>query len=460
MGTNATVAAATPPGLTALNNDHRHNPSHPQPHHHFHGIRALGSIPIIVTSVISIILLLAAFLVIVMLRRLKSAKNNGISKNISSSSSSNNIDSKFSTHCTINFNFSPEISFLILIWVFEFGTDVKSGCLYGGNLSLIPSTRFSGVQVFTYKEIQLATQGFSEANVIGNGEFSVVYRGILSDGTVVAIKMLQREGKQGERAFRIEVDLLSQLHSPYLVELLGYCADQHHRLLIFEFMPNSSLQHHLHPSHKHHQPLDWDTRLRIALDCARALEFLHEHATPTVIHQNFKCSNILLDHNFRAKVSDFGSAKTGSDKDNGQISTRVQGATGYLAPEYASTGKLTTKSDVYNYGVVLLELLTGRVPVDTKQPPGDHFLVSWAFPKLTIREKVAEMVDPSLGGQYPKKELVQVAAIAAVCVQPEADYRPLMTDVVQSLIPLVKSLSPTDPSTSSRFQNQRVSPRS
>jgi serine/threonine protein kinase len=130
------------------------------------------------------------------------------------------------------------------------------------------------------------------------------------------------------------VDLLSRLQSPYLVELLGYCADLHHRLLIFEFMPNGTLHHHLHPSHSQHRPLDWGTRLRIAFDCARALEFLHEYSNPTpVIHRDFKCTNVLLDQNFRAKVSDFGLAKMGSDKIDGQISTRVLGTTGYLAPE-------------------------------------------------------------------------------------------------------------------------------
>ncbi|KAF8394463.1 hypothetical protein HHK36_020671 [Tetracentron sinense] len=444
METNTTVDPASPPDPTVLHHGHNHHPSNPQPHHNNHG--ALGSIPLIIISVVLIILLLAAFLLVVLLLRLKSARSKGTSKNNNSSSiNNNNRHCKFNAQSSINFNSSP---------------DVKGNCLYGGNLGRAAPTRFKGVQVFTYKELEFSTGGFSEANVIGNGEFAVVYRGVLSDGTVAAIKMLQREGKQGERAFRVEVDLLSRMHSPYLVELLGYCADQHHRLLILEFMPNSSLQHHLHPSHKHRRQLDWDTRLRIALDCARALEFLHEHAIPNVIHRDFKCSNILLDQNFRAKVSDFGSAKTVSDKINGQISASVLGTTGYLAPEYASTGKLTTKSDVYSFGVVLLELLTGRVPVDTKRPPEEHVLVSWALPRLTNREKVVEMVDPDLEGHYPKKELVQVAAIAAVCVQPEADYRPLMTDVVQSLIPLVKNLSPANPSTSSRFLSQRVSPRS
>uniref|UniRef100_A0A0E0L284 non-specific serine/threonine protein kinase n=1 Tax=Oryza punctata TaxID=4537 RepID=A0A0E0L284_ORYPU len=350
-------------------------------------------------------------------------------------------------------------------------TASNAGCIYGGRLGFSVQPRNRGAQVFTYRELESATDGFSECNVVGRGAYGVVFRGRLGDGTTAAIKRLKMDGRrEGEREFRIEVDLLSRMHSPYLVGLLGYCADQSHRLLVFEFMPNGSLKSHLHrraaaPAEQP-PPLDWQTRLGIALDCARALEFLHEHSSPAVIHRDFKCSNILLDHNYRARVSDFGMAKLGSNKANGQVTTRVLGTTGYLAPEYAqtnfqsffclisthrdvtmclaklcgyccryaSTGKLTTKSDVYSYGVVLLELLTGRVPVDTKRPPGQH-----ALPRLTNREKLVQMVDPALIGQFSLKDLVQVAAITAMCIQTKADYRPLMTDVVQSLIPIVKS---------------------
>eukprot|EP01018_Ginkgo_biloba_P014092 Gb_29215 [translate_table: standard] len=295
-------------------------------------------------------------------------------------------------------------------------------------------------QVFTYKQLQFATNNFSSANVIGHGGFGLVFRGILPDGRVAAIKQLKRDGKQGEREFRVEVDLLSRLHSPYLLELIGYCADLDQRLLVYTYMPNGSLQEHLYSDGSPGNPpiLDWGTRMKIALDAARGLEYLHELVTPPVIHRDFKTSNILLDENFKAKVSDFGLARLGSDKINGQVSTRVLGTQGYVAPEYVLTGHLTTKSDVYSFGVVLLELLTGRVPVDMKRPPGQGVLVSWALPHLTDRDKVIEMVDPVLEGQFSMKELIQVAAIAAMCVQPEADYRPFMTDVVQSLIPLVR----------------------
>lgn len=333
-----------------------------------------------------------------------------------------------------------------------------AGCMYGGGrlgplglAAMAVQPRSRGAQVFTYRELERATEGFSEGNVLGRGAHGVVFRGRLGDGTPAAIKRLQLDlRRQGEREFRVEVDLLSRMHSPHLVGLLGYCADQSHRLLVFEFMPNGCLKTHLHPGdakdQQAHQearsppppPLDWQTRLCIALDCARALEFLHEHTSPAVIHRDFNCTNVLLDHNYRARVSDFTTAKVGSNKANGQVLTRVLGTTGYLAPEYASTGKLTTKSDVYSYGVVLLELLTGRVPVDTQRPPGQHVLVSWALPRLTNRERLVQMVDPALKGQFAVKDLIQVAAIAAMCVQTKAEYRPLMTDVVQSLIPIVK----------------------
>ncbi|XP_026401162.1 probable serine/threonine-protein kinase PBL7 [Papaver somniferum] len=313
-------------------------------------------------------------------------------------------------------------------------------------ISKIQVTTERGIHVFSFKQLHSATGGFGKSYVVGHGGFGSVYRGVLPDGRKIAVKLMDRAGKQGEDEFQMEVELLTRLRSPYLLALLGYCSDHDRKLLVYEFMANGGLQEHLYPprgSKGGASKLDWETRLRIALEAAKGLEYLHEHVSPPVIHRDFKSSNILLDRNFHAKVSDFGLAKIGSDQAGGHVSTRVLGTQGYVAPEYALTGHLTTKSDVYSYGVVLLELLTGRTPVDSQRPSGEGVLVSWALPRLTDREKVAEIMDPSLEGQYSLKEVVQVAAIAAMCVQSESDYRPLMADVVQSLVPLLKRHRPS-----------------
>ncbi|KMZ75686.1 Protein kinase family protein [Zostera marina] len=301
-----------------------------------------------------------------------------------------------------------------------------------------PTGEKVGVVVFPFKQLHIATGGFGKGNAIGHGSFGSVYKGVLGDGRKIAVKLMDHAGKQGEEEFKMEVDLLTRLRSPYLLQLIGYCSDSDNKILVYEFMANGGLQDLLYPTAGGASKLEWEMRMRIALEAAKGLEYLHEHVTPPVIHRDFKSSNILLDRNLHAKVSDFGLAKLGSDKIGGHVSTRVLGTQGYVAPEYASTGHLTTKSDVYSYGVVLLELITGRVPVDMKRPAGEGLLVSWALPHLAEREKIVHIIDPSMEqGKYKLKDVVQVAAIAAMCVQPEADYRPLMADVVQSLVPLV-----------------------
>ncbi|CAN1850785.1 Receptor-like cytoplasmic kinase 185 [Linum perenne] len=249
-----------------------------------------------------------------------------------------------------------------------------------GGFDSVQVTTDKGLHVFTFKQLHSATGGFSKSNVVGHGGFGSVYRGVLSNGRKVAVKVMDQEGKQGEEEFEVEVELLSRLRSPYLLALLGYCSGNNRKLLVYDFMANGGLQEHLYPlpgSNVTYRKLDWETRLRIALEAAKGLEYLHEHVSPPVIHRDFKSSNILLDKSFHAKVSDFGLAKLGPDRVGGHVSTRVLGTQGYVAPEYALTGHLTTKSDVYSYGVVLLELLTGRVPVDMKRPSGEGVLVSW-----------------------------------------------------------------------------------
>ncbi|KAF0916714.1 hypothetical protein E2562_011563 [Oryza meyeriana var. granulata] len=288
-------------------------------------------------------------------------------------------------------------------------------------------------KTFTLIEMERATQRFDNTRIIGEGGFGRVYEGILEDGERVAVKILKRDDQQGTREFLAEVEMLSRLHHRNLVKLIGICTEEHIRCLVYELVPNGSVESHLHGSDKGTAPLDWDARLKIALGAARALAYLHEDSSPRVIHRDFKSSNILLEHDFTPKVSDFGLARTAIDEGNEHISTRVMGTFGYVAPEYAMTGHLLVKSDVYSYGVVLLELLTGRKPVDMLRPPGQENLVAWACPFLTSRDGLETIIDPSLGNSIPFDSIAKVAAIASMCVQPEVDQRPFMGEVVQAL---------------------------
>ncbi|CAJ1875062.1 unnamed protein product [Sphenostylis stenocarpa] len=299
-----------------------------------------------------------------------------------------------------------------------------------GSLPHPSSTRF-----IAYEELKEATNNFETASVLGEGGFGRVFKGVLNDGTPVAIKRLTSGGQQGDKEFLVEVEMLSRLHHRNLVKLVGYFSnrDSSQNLLCYELVPNGSLEAWLHGPLGINCPLDWDTRMKIALDAARGLSYLHEDSQPCVIHRDFKASNILLENNFHAKVADFGLAKQAPEGRSNYLSTRVMGTFGYVAPEYAMTGHLLVKSDVYSYGVVLLELLTGRKPVDMSQPTGQENLVTWARPILRDKDRLEEIVDPSLGGKYPKEDFVRVCTIAAACVAPEANQRPTMGEVVQSL---------------------------
>ncbi|RVX06466.1 Proline-rich receptor-like protein kinase PERK8 [Vitis vinifera] len=227
---------------------------------------------------------------------------------------------------------------------------------------------------FSYEELVEATDGFSSQNLLGEGGFGCVYKGFLADGREVAVKQLKIGGGQGEREFKAEVEIISRVHHRHLVSLVGYCISEHQRLLVYDFVPNDTLHYHLHGEGR--PVMDWATRVKVAAGAARGIAYLHEDCHPRIIHRDIKSSNILLDMNFEAQVSDFGLAKLALDA-NTHVTTRVMGTFGYMAPEYASSGKLTEKSDVYSFGVVLLELITGRKPVDASQPLGDESLVEW-----------------------------------------------------------------------------------
>ncbi|KAH1100766.1 hypothetical protein GLYMA_13G104300v4 [Glycine max] len=288
-------------------------------------------------------------------------------------------------------------------------------------------------KTFSTNDIKKATDDFHASRILGEGGFGLVYSGILEDGTKVAVKVLKREDHHGDREFLAEVEMLSRLHHRNLVKLIGICIENSFRSLVYELVPNGSVESYLHGVDRGNSPLDWGARMKIALGAARGLAYLHEDSSPRVIHRDFKSSNILLEDDFTPKVSDFGLARTATDEENKHISTRVMGTFGYVAPEYAMTGHLLVKSDVYSYGVVLLELLTGRKPVDMSQAPGQENLVAWARPLLTSKEGCEAMIDQSLGTDVPFDSVAKVAAIASMCVQPEVSNRPFMSEVVQAL---------------------------
>ncbi|XP_008784546.1 probable serine/threonine-protein kinase PBL23 [Phoenix dactylifera] len=298
----------------------------------------------------------------------------------------------------------------------------------------------NSARVFTYAELQAATKNFKAECLLGEGGFGRVYKGHLEDTNQdIAVKQLDRNGLQGNREFLVEVLMLSLLHHPNLVNLIGYCTDGDHRILVYEYMPNGSLEDHLLDLAPNKKPLDWNTRMKIAEGAAKGLEYLHDIANPPVIYRDFKASNILLDEDYNPKLSDFGLAKVGPVGDKSHVSTRVMGTYGYCAPEYALTGQLTTMSDVYSFGVVFLEIITGRRAIDTSRPSNEQNLVQWAEPLFKDKKRFVEMADPLLEGNYPLKGLYQALAVAAMCLQEEASSRPLISDVVTALEYLVVS---------------------
>ncbi|CAA7390593.1 unnamed protein product [Spirodela intermedia] len=304
--------------------------------------------------------------------------------------------------------------------------DIKrqTDCRSAGSTSLSPVSTIitcaPSVKAFSLAELESATDKFSSERLLGEGGFGRVYNGALVNGFEVAIKLLSREHRR----------MLCQLNHRNLVKLIGICIDGRTRCLVYEFIQNGSVESHLHGADRTRGPLEWNTRLKIALGAARGLAYLHEDSNPCVVHCDFKASNVLLEDDFTPKVSDFGLARDASEGTQ-HISSRFMGTFGYI--QYAMTGHLLVKSDVYSFGVVLLELLSGRMSVDNRQPQGQENLVSWARPLLTSRRGLERLVDPSLAGDYDFDDMARVAAIASLCVHPEVLQRPFMGEVVQAL---------------------------
>ncbi|XP_043814460.1 receptor-like cytoplasmic kinase 176 isoform X2 [Manihot esculenta] len=338
--------------------------------------------------------------------------------------------------------------------------DPKSGSKGGydasGTSSTVPSTprtegeilQSSNLKSFSFGELKAATRNFRPDSVLGEGGFGCVYKGWIDEhsltparpgtGMVIAVKRLNQESFQGHQEWLTEINFLGQLYHPNLVKLIGYCLEDDHRLLVYEFMPKGSLENHLFRRASYVQPLSWNLRIKIALDAAKGLAFLHSDKAK-VIYRDLKASNILLDSNYNAKLSDFGLAKDGPTGSKSHVSTRVMGTYGYAAPEYMATGHLTKKSDIYSFGVVLLEILSGRRAIDKSKPSREQNLVDWARPYLGSKRKVFQVMDARLEGQYSLKDALKAANLAVQCLSTEPRFRPKVEELVKALELLLES---------------------
>ncbi|XP_020267425.1 probable serine/threonine-protein kinase PBL10 [Asparagus officinalis] len=297
---------------------------------------------------------------------------------------------------------------------------------------------------YSFNELKIATGGFRKDHELGEGGFGPVYMGWVHEhslepvrpgsGMAVAIKMLRQEGFQGYKQWEAEVKYLGKVNHPNLVKLIGYCSENDQRLLVYEYMPRGSLEDHLYDDDPNTQPLSWSRRLNIALGAARGLAYLHQPDIK-IIHRDFKTSNILLDVDFNTKLSDFGLVIEGPNNDKTHLSlSRVFGTYGYVDPMYMNTCKLTAKSDVYGFGVVLLEILSGRRALDCSKPRAEHELVKWAMPYFKNKLHFLNIVmDKRIYGQYSQNEALKVAQIAGLCLSYDRKQRPNMSDVVTAL---------------------------
>ncbi|KAL1198604.1 putative receptor-like protein kinase [Cardamine amara subsp. amara] len=292
----------------------------------------------------------------------------------------------------------------------------------------IDSVKKGTIPVYEYQLLESATNKFNDSNVLSRGGRGCLYRACLDEksSVTVTVKKLDAGGETDvEKQFETEVDWLAKIRHQNIVSLLGFCVYRQTRCIVYELMQNGSLESQLHgPSHG--SGLTWQLRMKIAVDIARGLEYLHEHCHPPVVHRDLKSSSILLDSDFNAKISDFGFA-TVLTTQNKNLSR---------ASEYLLDGKVTDKNDVYSFGVILLELLLGKRSVE-KPSSEPESIVTWAVPKLSDRANLPNILDPAIKGTMDLKHLYQVAAVAVLCVQPEPSYRPLITDVLHSLIPLL-----------------------
>ncbi|KAM7485621.1 hypothetical protein LguiA_001630 [Lonicera macranthoides] len=287
---------------------------------------------------------------------------------------------------------------------------------------------------FPLRELQVATDNFSNRNILGRGGFGKVYKGRLDDGTLVAVKRLKEERTPGgQLQFQTEVELLSKTVHRNLCRLIGFCTTPTERVLVYPYMANGSVASSLRERPETQPPLDWPTRKQIALGSARGIMYLHDHCDPKIIHRDIKAANILLDEEFEAVVGDFGLAKLMDYKDS-QVTTAVRGTIGHIPPEYLSTGKTSEKSDVFGYGVMLLELITGQRAFDLARLANDDDVMLLDWVKGLMKEKKLEaLVDADLNGNYNDNEVEQLIQVALLCTRRSLTDRPKMSEVVRML---------------------------
>ncbi|WVZ17748.1 hypothetical protein V8G54_010730 [Vigna mungo] len=283
-----------------------------------------------------------------------------------------------------------------------------------------------GPEVSHLGELEAATNGLCEENVIGEGGYGIVYRGLLPDGNKVAVKNLLNN-----KEFKVEVEAIGRVRHKNLVRLLGYCVEGAYRMLVYEYVDNGNLEQWLHGDVGAVSPITWDIRMNIILGTAKGLAYLHEGLEPKVVHRDVKSSNILLDRQWNPKVSDFGLAKLLS-ADHSYVTTRVMGTFGYVAPEYACTGMLTEKSDVYSFGILIMEIITGRSPVDYSRPQGEVNLIEW-LKSMVANRKSEEVVDPKIAEKPSSRAIKRALLVALRCVDPDAAKRPKIGHVIHML---------------------------
>ncbi|KAI4368169.1 hypothetical protein MLD38_016756 [Melastoma candidum] len=298
------------------------------------------------------------------------------------------------------------------------------------SVQIVAGQFLEGIAYFSYDELRTATENFSTSNKIGRGGFGIVYKGKLRNGLRVAVKKLAVASKQGQHEFLAEINAIALVTHPNLVRLIGCCVEGTNRILVYEYLENNSLDRSLLGQKDTRIRLDWNKRSAICVGTAKGLAYLHEETVPHIVHRDIKASNILLDKSFNPKIGDFGLAKLFPD-DITHISTRIAGTTGYLAPEYAVAGQLTMKADVYSFGILILEIVSGKSSSKADWGGSDKFLLEWAW-ELYERGSLLELVDTELD-EYPEEEALRYMKVALFCTQGAARRRPSMSQVVDML---------------------------